>query len=82
VPINLDKTNPRGVGERGQGTLSYLRCSVGVPGLAARAGGWVCGGLRGMSDCTFVGGGSPGGSYGGGWVGCGGGAMMMLDHTI
>jgi hypothetical protein len=44
VPINLEKTNPRGGGERGQGTLSYPRCSVGVPGLAAWASGWVCGG--------------------------------------
>jgi hypothetical protein len=66
VPINLDKTYPRGGGERGQGTLSYLRCSVGVPGLAAKAGGWVCGGLCDMSDCTLVRGGPLGGLVVGG----------------
>jgi hypothetical protein len=26
---------------------SYLRCSVGVPGLAVCVGEWVCVGLRG-----------------------------------
>jgi hypothetical protein len=46
----LDMTYPREGGERGQGMLSYLRCSVGVPGLEARVGEWVSGGLRGMSD--------------------------------
>jgi hypothetical protein len=34
----------QGGGERRQGMQSYPRCSVGVPGLAARVGGWVYGG--------------------------------------
>jgi hypothetical protein len=37
-------------GKRGQDMSSYPRCSVGVPGLAACVGGWVCGGPRGVAQ--------------------------------
>jgi hypothetical protein len=42
--------------ERGHGTPSYLRCSVGVPGQRAHVGGWVCGGCVGcLFVCLYVG---------------------------
>ncbi len=65
-------------GERGQDMSSYPRCSIGVPWLAARVGGWVCGGPRGVFNCMYDKGGFPGGLRRG-WVGWGG---MLIECII
>jgi hypothetical protein len=48
---------------------SYPWSSVGVPGLAAHVGGWVCGGLHGVFVCMLFCGGSLGVSWRVGMVG-------------
>jgi hypothetical protein len=63
----------------GTGYVSYLRCSVGVPGLAARVGGGCVGACVACLIAWLYEGGFPGGLVGGGLAEGGGHAGRVCN---